>query len=254
MRNRSYTKVKAPIPVLTTKRRAHHRSGRRLTGVAVGVLAVVLAFPSVANAVPVTVIPGLPPVDIPGLTVQKTTPKTTPKPPTLTQTPKSTKTTPKTSTPPPAPKPWIPAIPNVQTSTGYVALAIDSKHQIYWWRNGKFLRQMPISMGSNKHPTPNGVYHTKEKYRDMYMDSSTYGVPIDSPEGYRTYVEYATRMSWDGIFIHGAPWSEAQQGNSNVSHGCINITNANAKWVYDNVPQGIPIVVRGTIGGQYTGD
>ncbi|MBD0023506.1 L,D-transpeptidase [Gordonia sp. (in: high G+C Gram-positive bacteria)] len=234
------------------RRRKRPRPARRITGVAVGVLAVVLAFPSVASAAPVTVIPGLPPVEIPGLP-SVITPKITPTAPKLTPTPTTPKTT-QTPTTTRKPKPWVPAIPNVRTSTGYVALALDSKHTIYWWHNGKLVRQMPISMGSNKHPTPNGVYHTKEKYRDMYMDSSTYGVPIDSPEGYRTYVEYATLMSWDGIFIHGAPWSEAQQGNSNVSHGCINVTNAYAKWVYDNVPQGTPIVVRGTIGGQYTGD
>ena len=74
-------------------------------------------------------------------------------------------------------------------------------------------------------------------------------MPIDSPQGYRTYVEYAVRMDWGGIFIHGAPWSVAQQGVSNASHGCININLNNAKWVFDTIPRGTPIVVRGTIGG-----
>ena len=73
-------------------------------------------------------------------------------------------------------------------------------------------------------------------------------------EGYRTDVNWATRMSGDGIFIHAAPWSVAQQGNSNVSHGCINISTENGKWVYDTIPQGTPIVVRGTVGGQYDGN
>jgi lipoprotein-anchoring transpeptidase ErfK/SrfK len=167
-------------------------------------------------------------------------------PPTSKSKPKPKPTTPTT--------PGVPAMPNVKSETGYVALAVDGDHQIYWWKNGEFIKKMPISMGTDKHPTPNGVYHTKEKYRDMYMDSSTYGVPIDSPEGYRTYVEYATRMSWDGIFIHAAPWSVAQQGVSNASHGCINVSTENGKWVFDNVGRGTPIVVRGTIGGQYTGD
>ena len=85
----------------------------------------------------------------------------------------------------------------------------------------------------------------------MYMDSSTYGVPVDSPEGYRTYVEYAIRMCFDGIFVHAAPWSVAQQGKSNVSHGCINVSTENGKWAFDNFPTGTPIVVRGTVGGQY---
>lgn len=220
---------------------------RRAMAAVIGVLAVLLALPVAASATPVTIIPGLPPVEIPqipgapqipGLPTTQTptpTPKPTPKPVPTTQVP------------------GVPAIPDVPTSTGWIALAKDSDHQIYWWHNGQFVKQMPISMGTNAHPTPNGVYHTKEKYRSMYMDSSTYGVPVDSPGGYRTYVEYATRMSMDGIFIHAAPWSVAQQGKSNASHGCINVSTANGKWVYDNIPQGTPIVVRGTVGGQYSG-
>ena len=217
----------------------------RLTAVAVSVGALTAGVPAVANAVPVTVIPGLPPIEVPELPkiqLPEDGPKTTPKP---TEKPKPK---PEPSTPA---KPAVPAMPKVQTETGYVALADDHTHQIYWWKDGEFVKQMPISMGTDQHPTPNGVYHTMEKYRDMYMDSSTYGVPIDSPEGYRTYVEYATRMSWDGIFIHAAPWSVAQQGVSNASHGCINVSTENGKWVYDNIGRGTPIVVRNTIGGQY---
>ncbi|AZG43978.1 L,D-transpeptidase 4 [Gordonia insulae] len=213
----------------------------------IGVLAVMLALPIAAGAAPTTVtpIPGLPPLtipDIPGapqIPGAPSTPKSTP-------TPEPTPSTPET--------PKGPAIPTVKTSTGWIALADDATHQITWWHNGNQVKQMPISMGSNAHPTPNGVYHTKEKYRDMYMDSSTYGVPVDSAEGYRTYVEYATRMSWDGIFIHAAPWSVAQQGRSNASHGCINISTENGKWVFNTIPRDTPIVVRGTIGPKYTGN
>ena len=230
--------------MLTTKQSARRATARKTVAAVVGALAVTITVPAVASAAPVTVIPGLPPVEIPEIPGLPTPPQQ--------QTP-----TPKPK-PKPAPetteeKPGSPKIPNVSTKTGYIALADDATHTITWWKNGTEIKQMPISMGSADHPTPNGVYHTKEKYRDMYMDSSTYGVPVDSAEGYRTYVEYATRMSWDGIFIHAAPWSVAQQGNSNVSHGCINVSTANGKWVYDNVPEGTPIVVRGTVGGAYTG-
>ncbi|MFT4042156.1 MAG: L,D-transpeptidase [Gordonia sp. (in: high G+C Gram-positive bacteria)] len=219
---------------------------RRLAATVTGVVAVSLALPGIAQAVPITIIPGLPPIElpnIPGLPTP-TTPTPTPAP-----TPKPappTTTTPKT--------PGVPAIPNVATSTGWIALASDKTHTIYWWKDGKFVKQMPISMGSDAHPTPNGVYHTREKYKYIVMDSSTYGVPVDSAEGYRTDVYWATRMSSDGIFIHAAPWSVAQQGKSNVSHGCINVSTADGEWVYNTIPEGTPIVVRGTIGGQYDGN
>ncbi|MGO3327828.1 L,D-transpeptidase [Gordonia sp. (in: high G+C Gram-positive bacteria)] len=220
----------------------------RLTAIAVSVAALGAGVPAVASATPVTVIPGLPPVEVPELPKVPNLP--TPPSPETKQKPKP-KPSPKSTTPD---KPAVPAMPNVKSETGYVALASDRTHQVYWWKDGKFIKQMPTSMGTNDHPTANGVYHTKEKYRDMYMDSSTYGVPVDSPEGYRTYVEYATRMSWDGIFIHAAPWSVAQQGVSNASHGCLNVSTENGKWVFDNVGRGTPIVVQGTVGGKYTGD
>ncbi|WP_435529058.1 L,D-transpeptidase family protein [Gordonia terrae] len=230
--------LNSPVP---TPRASRRRSARRLTAVVFGVLAMALALPGVANAVPVTVIPGLPPVEIPAIPGLPTPPA--PSTPEAPQPPSSSTTTEE--------KPADPAIPNVKTETGYIALADDNTHTITWWHNGEVVKKMPISMGSDKNPTPHGVYYTKEKYRDMYMDSSTYGVPVDSAEGYRTYVEYATRMSWDGIFIHAAPWSVNQQGRSNVSHGCINVTTEYGKWVYDNVPRNTPIVVRNTIGPKY---
>ncbi|HEY9313984.1 L,D-transpeptidase [Williamsia sp.] len=222
---------------MSTSKFTRGRTAKRLLAAGLGVVVMALAVPAAASAQPSPTIPGLPGVplpQIPGLTV-----------PTPPQAPETT--------PEPAPEPVKPAepAPPVKTDTGWVALADDATHELTVWHEGKIVRKMPISMGSNENPTPNGTYYTKEKYRDMYMDSSTYGVPIDSPGGYRTYVEHAIRMSWDGIFIHAAPWSVEQQGNTNVSHGCINVSPENGQWVYENFPEGTPIVVQGTIGGQY---
>ncbi len=132
----------------------------------------------------------------------------------------------------------------------WVATADDNTHTITVSVDGKVVKTMPTSMGSNAHPTPNGTYTVSERLRDMYMDSSTYGLPVDSPEGYRTYVEYATRISNGGIFVHAAPWSVAQQGKSNTSHGCLNVSLADGKWFFDNAPTGAPVIVKNTVGGQ----
>ncbi len=132
----------------------------------------------------------------------------------------------------------------------WVATADDNTHTVTVTVNGAVVRTMPTSMGSNAHPTPNGTYTVGERFRDMYMDSSTYGVPVDSPDGYRTYVEYATRISDGGIFVHAAPWSVAQQGKSNTSHGCLNVSLADGEWFFDNAPTGAPVIVRNTVGGR----
>jgi lipoprotein-anchoring transpeptidase ErfK/SrfK len=131
----------------------------------------------------------------------------------------------------------------------WVATADDNTHTITVAVNGEVVRTMPTSMGSNDNPTPNGTYTVGERFADMYMDSSTYGVPVDSPGGYRTYVEYATRISGSGIFVHAAPWSVGQQGNTNVSHGCLNVSTEDGRWFFENAPKGAPVIVQNTIGG-----
>ena len=56
-------------------------------------------------------------------------------------------------------------------------------------------------------------------------------------------MQYAVRVTWGGVYVHSAPWSVAQQGNSNVSHGCINLSPDNAEWYFNNVTVGDPIQV-----------
>jgi lipoprotein-anchoring transpeptidase ErfK/SrfK len=85
-----------------------------------------------------------------------------------------------------------------------------------------------------------------DKRRKALFDSSTYGLPVDAPGGYRTPVEYAMRLTWGGEFIHAAPWSVGDQGHRNVSHGCINLSTPNAAWVYGRVQMGDPVIVRNT--------
>ncbi len=134
-----------------------------------------------------------------------------------------------------------------------VTVADNNTKTITVTRNGEVVRTMPTSFGKPGHDTPNGTYIVGDKFREMYMDSSTYGVPVDSPEGYRTYVEYATRMSNSGIFLHAAPWSVDAQGNTNVSHGCLNVSTEDGKWFYENSKKGDPVIVQNTAGGTLNG-
>lgn len=134
-----------------------------------------------------------------------------------------------------------------------VTVADDTTKTITVTRNGEVVRTMPTSFGKPGHETPNGTYIVGERFRDMYMDSSTYGVPVDSPEGYRTYVEYATRISNSGIFVHAAPWSEWAQGNTNTSHGCLNVSTEDGKWFFENAQKGDPVIVQNTDGGVLNG-
>ncbi|GGG01610.1 hypothetical protein GCM10007304_14520 [Rhodococcoides trifolii] len=134
-----------------------------------------------------------------------------------------------------------------------IATADDNTKQVTININGQDVRTMPTSMGKDSTPTDNGVYIVGDKFSHLVMDSSTYGVPVDSPAGYRTEVDWATRMSYSGIFFHSAPWSVGQQGYSNASHGCLNLSPSNAKWIYDNMKRGDIAVVKNTVGGTLSG-
>ena len=118
-----------------------------------------------------------------------------------------------------------------------------STHQMTVTKNGQVERVIPISAGRARWPTHNGVHLALEKSRTVMMDSSTVGIPRNSPGGYYRKVAWAIRMSWSGTFAHAAPWSVGSQGQTNVSHGCINMSTANAQWLFNFTRRGDPIEV-----------
>jgi len=57
---------------------------------------------------------------------------------------------------------------------------------------------------------------------------------------------YAMRMTYSGEFVHGAPWSVSSQGNANVSHGCVGMSETNAAWWWNENEIGDVVVVKNT--------
>jgi lipoprotein-anchoring transpeptidase ErfK/SrfK len=137
------------------------------------------------------------------------------------------------------------------TGDALIATADNATHQLTVTRNGNVEQTFPMSMGKPGHDTPNGTYYVQDKFSDVDMDSETYGVSEGSADGYNVHVKLAVQFDNSGNFVHSAPWSVADQGMRNVSHGCINISPANAKWFYNNFDIGDPIVVTNSV-GSYT--
>jgi hypothetical protein len=69
---------------------------------------------------------------------------------------------------------------------------------------------------------------------------------FDVPGEYRTTVEHAMRLTWGGEFIHAASWSVEDQGVRNVSHGCVNLSDENAAWLFGVAHLGDPVIMRNT--------
>ncbi len=129
----------------------------------------------------------------------------------------------------------------------FIARADGAAHQMTVEINGRAVRTMPISMGRPDFASANGVHVVTERNATKVMDSITFGLSLDAG-GYIAKVQWATRISNSGEFVHAAPWSVAQQGNSNVSHGCINLSPDNAKWFFDNAKKG-DVVINVNTGG-----
>jgi lipoprotein-anchoring transpeptidase ErfK/SrfK len=139
---------------------------------------------------------------------------------------------------------------NFVTGDSLMATADDATHTLTVTRNGTVEQTFPMSMGmaAGGHQTPNGTYYVLDKKAKVVMDSSTYGVPVNSTYGYKVNVEDAVQFDNSGDFVHSAPWSVSDQGKRDVSHGCINISPSNAKWFFTNFGTGDPIVVRNSVG------
>jgi lipoprotein-anchoring transpeptidase ErfK/SrfK len=153
------------------------------------------------------------------------------------------------------PKEFWPAHSNIIVTTGgakttfetgaaVVGVADIDAHTFTVSIDDQVVREMPASMGKPKHPTPIGSFTALEKQASVVMDSRTIGIPLNDPEGYKLTVADAVRVTWGGVYVHGAPWSVASQGNANVSHGCINLSPDNADWYYNTVSIGDPIIIR----------
>ena len=138
----------------------------------------------------------------------------------------------------------------------HVSIADDVTKQVSVFDNGKLVRTMPTSMGMGGTETvgsrtlhfwtPPGVYTVLDKANPVVMDSTTYG--LTGSGGYRTTVPYATRISIDGIYLHQLNSTVWAQGNTNVSHGCLNLNGENAVWFFNFSVPGDIVEVRNTGG------
>lgn len=114
----------------------------------------------------------------------------------------------------------------------WVAKADGNTEQMQILQNNQLVKTMPISMGKDSTPTHVGTHVISDKQQKFTMDSCTYGVCPGQPGYYRTDEFFTERISNDGEFVHENPASVSAQGNTNVSHGCINLDQGNAEWFF----------------------
>jgi lipoprotein-anchoring transpeptidase ErfK/SrfK len=117
-----------------------------------------------------------------------------------------------------------------------MAVVSTSRHYMNVYRGGKRFAHWPISSGRPGDDTPNGTYLTIEKANPVQMTGP----------GYSISVPWSVRITWSGEYLHDAYWSVGDQGFANVSHGCVNMSPANAETFYKMAVPGDPVKIKGS--------
>jgi len=128
----------------------------------------------------------------------------------------------------------------------HVSVVDVNTHKMTVSTNGVVAKVILVSTGREQYPTHGGIHVASEKANPEIMDSSTVGIPRNGPGGYYESVPWSVRISNSGEFVHAADWSTGAQGNSNVSHGCVNVSPADGEWFYNYTQIGDVVQVNGS--------
>jgi lipoprotein-anchoring transpeptidase ErfK/SrfK len=119
---------------------------------------------------------------------------------------------------------------------------VNSHRMIVIW-DGHEVMNFPASYGLSSDPrrnTTNGIQVVMSKSQKVLMSNPAYGYYVNIPE------YWAVRISNNGEFIHANPETTGVQGSSNVTHGCVNLSTANAREYFNTAMFGDPVEVTGS--------
>ena len=114
--------------------------------------------------------------------------------------------------------------------------------------DGEKVKSFKISLGGPDWRTRNGVkvISTKKEPQKTYTSQA---LGLTAPEDqYSLDAKWNTRLTPSGEFIHSAPWATGRLGKYNGSHGCTNMFEDNAKWIFDNTIPGDVFIYTNTLG------
>ncbi len=117
-----------------------------------------------------------------------------------------------------------------------IAVGNTRTHRTHIYIGGKLAYDWPISSGRPGDDTPDGSYLTIEKENPVLMTGP----------GYSLEVPWSVRFTFSGDYYHDAYWSVGEQGFENVSHGCVNLSPADAETYYNLAVPGDPITITGS--------
>lgn len=133
-----------------------------------------------------------------------------------------------------APAPIPNAAVRAPTSGKWIDISIR-KQTITAYEGTTPLKSVLVSTGVAAHPTVVGTYAVYSKYSAITMSGGTRGVDAY----YLPNVPW-TMFFYKGYAVHGTYWHK--NFGRPMSHGCVNLTIADAKWFFEWAPVGTPVV------------
>ena len=121
---------------------------------------------------------------------------------------------------------------------------VSTKNQkVYIHGNNKVMYTMYCSTGTKSSPTPKGTYHIQRErglsfYNPFSKEGANYWV---SWKGHGVYLFHSVPVDRNGKYI---PSEAKLLGKKPHSHGCIRLSVADAKWMYQTIPYGTKIVIK----------
>lgn len=111
--------------------------------------------------------------------------------------------------------------------------------QVYFFENGKLVRQYASSDGKPSTPTVLGEFHIFQKFASQDMK----GYNADGSQYFQPQVKWVNYFAPGGYAVHGVYWHPLSWfGNINSSHGCVGLPDDEAEWVYDWAPIGTTVI------------
>ncbi|HEX7734719.1 MAG TPA: L,D-transpeptidase [Ktedonobacteraceae bacterium] len=138
---------------------------------------------------------------------------------------------------------------------GSVIIVSMAHQSLHFFVNGKLVNAFLVTTGRVERPTLPGVWTTQNRQSPTQFKSSD---PKGSPFWYPpTDIHYAILYHWGGFFVHDAWWrydygwgtqfphndSSGLPSAANGSHGCVNVREDQAAWLYSHTDWSTQIVI-----------